>query len=315
MPGVHLEKSLQQEICAHLAAHGWEHSPNDSGYDAARALFPEDLLTWLELSDPKNYERVVKAGSSAAETAKAQERILDSLEKALITPEEQGGGTLNVLRKGFKVIGARRPFKILQLPPQDNRNPELTELFEKNILRVVEEVHAYPSQPQKARVDLVFFCNGVPVATAELKSEYAQTLQEAIKQYKQDRDPKLSPLLQEHRGALVHFALSQDEIHMTTRLAGRATTFLPFNRGNENGAGNPPNPEGFSTSYFWEEILARDTWITILSKFIYTNHEKKVDPLTGRTTRHAQTRFPRYHQWRAVTNLVAATREEGAGNK
>lgn len=315
MPRAHLERPFQQEICEYLAANGWEHSPNDSGYDAERALFPADLLKWLQVSDPQNYERIVKPGLSADETAKAQERILDSLVRTLATPELQGGGTLNVLRKGFRVLGARRPFKVLQLPPQDNRNPELSDLFEKNILRVVEEVHAYPTQPQKARVDLVFFCNGIPVATTELKSEYAQTLQQAIKQYKQDRDPKLSPLLQEHRGALVHFALAQDEIFMTTRLDGKATTFLPFNRGKDNGAGNPINPEGISTSYFWEEILQRNTWITILSKFIYTNHEKKVDPFTGRITPHSQTRFPRYHQWRAVTKLVDAARFEGPGHR
>ncbi|MDO4916209.1 MAG: DEAD/DEAH box helicase family protein [Rothia sp. (in: high G+C Gram-positive bacteria)] len=315
MPRTHLERPFQKEICAHLAEHGWEHSPSDSGYDAARALFPADLLEWLKLSDPQNYERVVNPAASAAEQAKAEERILDSLVRTLNEPETHGGGTLNVLRKGFKVLGARRAFKVLQLPPQDHRNPELTELFQQNILRVVEEVHAYPNQPQKARVDLVFFCNGLPVATAELKSEYAQTLQEAIKQYKQDRDPKHSPLLQEHRGALVHFALSQDEIYMTTRLEGRATTFLPFNKGNNHGAGNPINPEGAATSYFWEEILQRDTWITILSKFIYTNHERKTDPLTGRPIHRSQIRFPRYHQWRAVTKLIAAAKEEGPGHK
>lgn len=125
---------------------------------------------------------------------------------------------------------------MLAYPPQDNRNHELTALYHKNILRVVEEVRYNPTD-ETARIDLVLFINGLPVATIELKSEYTQTLQDAINQYRTDRNPKTSPLIQEHRGALVHFALSQDEIAMTTKLAGKATNFLPFNRGANGSAG------------------------------------------------------------------------------
>lgn len=102
---------------------------------------------------------------------------------------------------------------------------------------------------------------------------------------------------------------------MTTRLAGKGTTFLPFNRGKDGGAGNPAVDGNLPTSYFWHETLDRDTWLTILTKFIYTNHQSTKDPLTGRTVHKTHTRFPRYHQWRAVTKLVTAARTEGAGNK
>lgn len=314
MPRTHLERPLQQDICAYLAAHGWVHSPNSAGYDARRALYPADVLTWLKTSDPKNYATLIKPGTDPTTQQAQENRLLDRLVTKLSAPEEQGGGTLNVLRKGFSVPGARRPFQLLAYPPQDNRNPDLTALYQKNILRVVEEVRYNPAD-EAARIDLVLFINGLPVATIELKSEYTQTLQEAIKQYRTDRDPKTSPLLQEHRGALVHFALSQDEIAMTTKLAGSATSFLPFNRGANGGAGNPIIDGKLATSYFWEEILEPGTWITILTKFIYTNHQKITDPLTGKTTHKSHIRFPRYHQWRAVTKLVQAARIEGAGHK
>ncbi|MFW0120086.1 type I restriction endonuclease subunit R [Rothia sp. P5764] len=314
MPRTHLERPLQQDICAHLAAHGWQHSPSSDGYDPVNALYPQDLFTWLEISDPVAYRSLVNPDEPASAQAAAQERIITALTKKLSLPEENGGGPLNTLRKGFRVLGARRDFKLLAPPPQDNRNPEVAKLYQANILRVVEEVR-YDPHNQLSRIDLVLFVNGLPIATIEIKSEYAQTLAHATRQYREDRDPKTSPLLQEHRGALVHFALTQDEIAMTTRLAGKSTVFLPFNRGHKGGAGNPPVEGDLATSYFWHEILDRDTWLTILTKFIYTNHQKVKDPLTGRTLTKASTRFPRYHQWRAVTRLLAAARAEGAGNK
>ncbi|GAA1754844.1 type I restriction endonuclease subunit R [Rothia terrae] len=314
MSRTHLERPLQQYICAHLAADGWKHSPNSNGYDAQRALFPADVLAWLQTSDPKSYASLIKPEADPATRQAQTNRLLDRLVTKLSDPEEHGGGTLNVLRKGFSVPGARRPFHLIAYPPQDGRNPELTALYQQNILRVVEEVRFNPAD-ESERIDLVLFINGLPVATIELKSEYTQTLQHAINQYRNNRNPKTSPLLQEHRGALVHFALTQDEIAMTTKLAGKATTFLPFNQGKDGGAGNPIVDGKLSTSYFWEEILEPNTWINILTKFIYTNHQKTTDPLTGKTKQKSHIRFPRYHQWRAVTKLVNTARIEGAGKK
>ncbi|WP_238694067.1 MULTISPECIES: DEAD/DEAH box helicase family protein [unclassified Kocuria] len=113
----------------------------------------------------------------------------------------------------------------------------------------------------------------------------------------------------------MHFALTDNDVYMTTELKGAGTSFLPFNRGHHNGAGNPPNPNGARSSYFWEETLQRDTWLSILTKFVYVNHQKKVDPRTGAEIDRAQIRFPRYHQWRAVSRLTAAAREDGPGHK
>lgn len=312
MNALHQEKELQREIAEHLEDHGWLHSPNSSGYDKERALFPEDVLGWLRETDPDNFARIVPNTENEAVRAKGERRILDRIASQLAQPEKDGGGVLNVLRKGFSVPGARQ-FKMLQMPPADDRNPKIVEKYAKNRLRVVQEV-GY-SAKKRDRIDLVLFLNGLPMATIEIKTNYTQSLQDAIQQYKLDRLPAGEPLLTPFRGALVHFALTDNDVYMTTDLKGGETFFLPFNKGHNNGAGNPPCSDGTKTSYFWREILDRDTWINILTKFVYVNHQKKKDPRTGRETTKAQIRFPRYHQWRAVTRLTQAARVDGPGNK
>lgn len=301
------ETEFQKLIVAHLAANGWEVGTSDR-YDRERALYPDDVLAWLALDDEKNLRKIV-AGD---DDARGRTRVLDRLAASLATDEKQGGGTLTVLRKGFDVVGAKR-FRMIQQPPADDRNPDMTALYERTILRVVPELRY--STKKDDRLDLAFFVNGIPVATVELKTNFAQSLGAAIAQYKHDRHPQGEPLLTVGRGALVHFALTQDEIAMTTRLVGEATSFLPFNRGHDGGAGNAPNGDKPRTAYFWEDVLDRDAWLTILTKFVYTNHEKQTDPLTGKVTTRSQIRFPRFHQWRAVTALTAAARGDGPGHR
>lgn len=305
----HQELAFQDEIAAHLESNGWLRSRDSSGYDKERALFPEDLLGWLEETDPDNYARIVPAEADLALREKGENRILDRVAKALSADEAHGGGTLSVLRKGFEVVGARAAFKLLQMPPADDRNPNLTDRYRKNRLRVVQEV-VY-SAKKADRIDLVLFCNGLPVATIELKTEFTQSLQAGIAQYRKDRAPLGEPLLTPFRGALVHFVVTPTEVAMTTKLSGAATHFLPFNKGHDKGGGNPP---GEGSRYIWTEVLERDAWLTILAKFIYVNHETQEDPITGEVTEKRQIRFPRFHQWRAVTALVAAARTEGSGH-
>lgn len=240
MSSTHLERPLQQDICAQLVAQGWAHSPNSAGYDAVRALYPADVLAWLQTSDPKNYASLIKPDADPVTLQAQEKRLRDRLVTKLSTPEEQGEGILNVLRKGFSIPGTRRPFQLIAYPPQDKRNPDLTALYQKNILRVVEEVRYNPAD-ESARIDLVLFINGLPVATIELKSEYTQTLQDAINQYRTSRDSKTSPLLQEHRGALVHFALSQDQIAMTTKPAA-PRRHQPSRRPTRHDRGRPLPP-------------------------------------------------------------------------
>lgn len=304
----HQEKAFQESIARHLGSAGWLVSTDASGYDVQRALFPEDLLGWLQESDPDNYARIVSPDALARE--RGERRILDRVVKQLSTDESQGGGTLKTLRGKLRLAGAR-DFSLLQFPPADTRNPVLVERYELNRLRVVPEV-AY-STKHDGRLDFVLFVNGIPVATIELKTEMTQALEAAKRQYRKDRRPQGEPLLTAGRGALVHFAVSEEQMAMTTRLAGDATVFLPFDRGHNNGAGNPPVPGKVPSAYFWEEILEPDTWLHILTKFIYINHQQQTDPTTGRVTETTQIRFPRYHQWRAVTKLTAAAKTQGPG--
>src|SRR5699024_4465551 len=265
----------------HLQSQGWLRSDNSVGYDVKRALFPEDLLGWLEESDPENFARIVPSDADEATQERGRRRLLDRVVKQLATPKANGGGTLKTLRGKLRLPGAR-DFSLLQFPPADDRNPELIARYRLNRLRVVRELRY--SAKSGGSLDFVLFANGIPVATIELKTEMTQALEAAKQQYRKDRRPKGEPLLTAGRGALVHFAVSEEEDAMTTRLNGDATEFLTFTRGNNNGQGNPPLEGKAPSAYFWEEILDPDTWLHILTKFIYINHERQTDPTTGEIT-------------------------------
>ena len=308
----HHESVLEDEICAHLAAHGWEYSSNDAGYDRELALFPEDVFWWLQHTQPDEWDKRVKPEDPSAAQEKSKVALLQRLSKALSTDLKADGGTLAVLRRGFSDFNAN--FAMCQFKPNSELNATTAAKYQAVRLRVMRQVRYSRSRPGKA-IDLVFFVNGIPVATAELKTDFTQSVEHAIEQYKKDRQPKGEPLLGFATRALVHFAVSNTEVHMTTRLAGQDTVFLPFNRGNGHHAGNPPNPHGSATAYLWETILQRDTWLEILDRFMHLEITDKRDPDTGKKTRKETLLFPRYHQWDAVTRLVAAARTEGPGHK
>ncbi|MEU6121859.1 type I restriction endonuclease [Streptomyces sp. NPDC047123] len=312
----HTEIEFENELCKYLAAHGWRYSKDDAGYDRERALFPEDLFEWLQDTQPTELAKVVKP--SAANAAKQREQVLDRLVKFLAIDMENGGGTLNVLRLGFKHLSAK--FRMCQFKPESTLNAKTVSDYSKVRLRVMRQVHF--STADQRSVDLVFFINGLPVATAELKTDFTQTVEDAKLQYKTSRQPKdpgtkhVQPLFCSGRGALVHFAVSNDEVWMTTKLAGDKTFFLPFNRGTEDGgAGNPLNPNGSPSSYLWERVLQRDAWLNVFGRFIYIKHDQSTDPISGNTTRSATLRFPRFHQWEAVTEVTDKVIEEGAGHR
>ncbi|UCA47982.1 DEAD/DEAH box helicase family protein [Streptomyces sp. WA6-1-16] len=312
----HNEAEFEQELCKHLATHGWLYSGNDAGYDRDRAIFPEDTFEWLQETQPGELAKVVKQG--APDESKQREQLLDRLVKLLTIDMENGGGTLNVLRHGFKHLSAR--FRMCQFMPESTLNAKTVEDYGKVRLRVMRQVHF--STADQRSVDLVFFINGLPVATAELKTDFTQTVEDAKQQYRNSRHPKdpgtkhVQPLFTSGRGALVHFAVSNDEVWMTTKLASEKTVFLPFNRGTEDGgAGNPLNPEGSPSSYLWERVLQQDAWLNIFGRFMYIKHDQHTDPITGKKTRSATLRFPRFHQWEAVTEVTNKVIEEGAGRR
>lgn len=245
---LHREINFETEICEHLSANGWLYSPNDDGYDRARALFPEDVLAWVQETQPKAWESIVKNhGTNAADTLLS--RLRDQLDQR---------GTLDVMRQGVEMLGLRGKLLLSQFKPALAINPDILTRYAANRLRIMRQVHY--SQHNENSIDLVLFLNGLPVATVELKTDFTQSVQDAIDQYRFDRHPKpkgqaAEPLLSFPNGALVHFAVSNREVHMTTRLDGPATQFLPFNQGDDGAAGNPLNPNGgYRTAYLWEQV-------------------------------------------------------------
>lgn len=297
----HHEIGLEDAICAHLAAHGWLRAEGDAAlHDRGRALFPADLVVWVQATQPEAWDALAKVHGAAAETA-----LLDRVRAAL---DKQG--TLDVLRFGVEMVGLKTPLRMAQFRPALGLNEATLKAFEANRLRVVRQVRY--SEANGNCLDLVLYLNGIPVATAELKTDFTQGIEDAVDQYRFDRHPHpkgqaREPLLSFPSGALVHFAVSDSEVQMTTRLAGPSTRFLPFNKGHEGGAGNPPNPAGHPTAYLWEEVWARDSWLEILGRYVVAERDRKKQ-ITGII-------FPRYHQLDATRKLVAAVKEEGAEGK
>lgn len=308
----HHESSFEAEICEYLAEHGWFYSPTDAGYDRELALFPEDVFEWLTDTQTEQLAKRVKPELTGEARAKARQGALNTLVKALGADPKANGGTLAVLRRGFKDLNAQ--FHMCQFRPNTTLNVTTKKKYDAVRLRVMRQVH-YSTQNSYNSIDLVFFINGIPVATAELKTDFTQNITDAVLQYKHHRHPKGEPLLQFGSRALVHFAVSSSEVQMTTKLAGKDTVFLPFNRGNKGHKGNPPNPHGSPTAYLWQTILQRDTWLDILGRFMHLQVEDQDDPVSGKKGRTQTMLFPRFHQWEAVTKLVEAARTDGPGHR
>jgi type I restriction enzyme R subunit len=289
-----------------LTRGGWKPSTN-AEWDQGRALFPARVFAFLQETQPKLWDEM-RALHAAG---------LEALLIAALVKELDLKGTLHVLRHGFKFYG--KTFRLAYFKPAHGLNYEVLELYSKNRLTVTRQVPCHPAD--NSTVDMVFAVNGLPVATCELKNPgTGQSWRHAVKQYREDRDPR-APLFQWRSRALVHFAADPDEVHMTTRLAREETHFLPFNRGShpgeiQCGAGNPQHPSGYRTGYFWEEVLQFDSFLDILGHFMFVERkEEKVDDGQGgkqRVTRETLI-FPRYHQLDAVRKLVARTGDDGAG--
>jgi len=299
---LHQEHHFEAEICAHLGAHGWLYEEGAAqAFDTARGLYPPDLLAWLLATQPEAHEKLAKTHG-----AQMPQVLAERLRKTL-----NERGTLEVLRRGVEMLGLKEPLQVAQFKPALGLNPAIQARYEANRLRVLRQVRHSPNAP-KDEIDLVLCLNGVPVATVELKSDFTQGVGDAVDQYRFDRHPQpkggvLEPVLGFPGGALVHFAVSQSEVMMTTRLEGKATRFLPFNRGNAGGAGNAPNPEGFATAYLWEEVWARESWLDILHRYLVGKRDDK--------KRLTSVIFPRYHQLDATRRLIADVREKGPGQR
>ncbi len=312
------EAQFQQDIIGALAAQGWLVG-TASGYDRRTALYTEDVLSYFKDAWPERWDKFVKANPNDPGGVLVQ-KLVRELEQ---------GGTLDVLRHGFKLPTMK--VELCSFQPDHGMNPDTLKRYQCNRLRVVPEVSYSPhareagssGQSYNPRLDLVLFVNGIPTATLELKSEFKQSVENAKRQYRYDRpvkDPltrKPEPLLTFKRGALVHFAVGQNEVAMTTKLAGKDTFFLPFNLGSEEGgAGNPmpADDSQYSTGYLWQRLLQPDAWLKVLGRFLHLD-KKTSEGFDGTLVTKETMIFPRYHQWEVVNKLVNTTRAEGPGKR
>ncbi|MDA8239028.1 MAG: type I restriction endonuclease [Nitrospiraceae bacterium] len=297
-------ESYVEEIL--LTKCSWKAGTN-AEWDNDRALFPKQVTAFLQDTQPKLWEQMLKLHGTE----------LEAMIVATLVKELDSKGSLHVLRHGFKFYG--KTFRLAYFKPAHGLNYEILTLFGRNRLTVTRQVPCHPHNNDT--MDLVFAVNGLPVATCELKNPgTGQNWRHAVNQYKNDRDFR-TPLFQFKTRALVHFAADPDEVHMTTRLRGTKTQFLPFNRGSNPGevkcgAGNPQHPSGYRTGYFWEDVLRFESFLDIIGHFMFIERkDEKVDDGQGgsrRITRETMI-FPRYHQLDAARKLVEASRTEGLG--
>ena len=305
----HTERDFETAIEAGLSSSGGFETRRPSAFDEALALFSDDVAGFLKDSQPAKWEALeALLGPKTAPT------VLDSLSKEL-----ELKGTLHVLRHGFKCYG--KTFRMAYFRPNTTMNPEAAGNYAKNRLTITRQV-SFISVMKKADgknrrcvIDVTLAVNGIPVVTAELKNPLTgQRAADAVGQYKDDRDGR-DLLFAFKRRALVHFAVDPDEVWMTTRLRGKETHFLPFNRGNNHGAGNPPVEGNWKTHYLWDEVLQTGSLLEILQRFMHLEvKERQVKTDMGvRTVRKETMIFPRYHQLDAVRKLVAHAKAESAG--
>ena len=293
------EMAFEAVIEAHLLSHGFV-SVSSKRFDRERAIFPETVLSFIQETQVKEWSRLEALLGDGA-----REQVLGDLCRWMDIH-----GSLATLRHGFKCYG--RTLRVAYFKASHGLNPELEARFAANDLGLTRQLHYSPRSENS--VDVTLSLNGIPVVTLELKNPLTgQWTEDACQQYK-GRDPR-EPIFEFKRRTLVHFAVDTESVFMTTRLAGNATQFLPFNKGCDGAAGNPPHPGGrtYRTAYLWEEVLERDSLLDLLARFIHLQIDEKRDENSGKAKRETMI-FPRYHQLEAVRLLVDAARRTGVGH-
>lgn len=294
------EKNYEAFIEKYLTTKGGYIKADETGYDNKTGIIISDMFSFIKTSQPREWKKVIDSQGSQAETY-----FIDRLKKNI-----DESGFLHVLRNGIKLNGVT--INLIFFKPESNINTDSMKLYEQNICKLVRQLHY--SYLNNNSLDSVLFINGFPIVTIELKNEFTgQTCDDAIRQYKNDRDPN-EIIFQFNKRSLVHFAVDLQEVYMTTKLNGIATKFLPFNQGsngagNVGGKGNPYNENGFATAYLWENVLNKDSLFDILNKYIQL--EVKKNKKTGEIKKTLI--FPRYHQLDVVRKLIADAKQNGAG--
>jgi type I restriction enzyme R subunit len=297
MPVDHKEVAFEAAIEDSLLARGGFTKSDPDEFDRTLALNRGQLFAFLRESQPKTW---TKLESMLGEQAEAT--ILDDLIGALAAR-----GCLDVLRHGFKCYG--KQLKLAFFAPAHGMNPETQRLYETNRLTVTRQLKY--SVNSENSIDVVLGLNGLPIVTLELKNQISgQTYRNAMYQYMSDRDPR-EAIFQFKKRTLVHFAVDTDEAWMTTRLEGKQTRFLLFNKGRDRGAGNPDNPGGYKTAYLWEQVLTRDSLLDILARFLHLEVDEK--KAGAKTVKRERMIFPRYHQLDCVRKAEADAKVAGVG--
>ena len=274
---------------------GYEEGTN-ADYNKEYAIDEPRLFRFLQDTQPS---QMGKLGVFQSEQKRRQ--FLNRLQGELVKR-----GIVDVLRNGIKVY----PVDLIMfyLTPTEN-NEKAREMFQKNIFSVTRQLH-YSQDAGKLALDLCLFINGLPVITFELKNQLTkQNVDDAVQQYKDDRDPRES--LFQFKRCMVHLAVDDARIKFCTRLAGKDSWFLPFDKGYNDGAGNPPNPNGLMTDYLWKDILTKEKLTLIIEN--YAQVVVEVDEDTKK--KKEKQIFPRYHQLDVVTKLLRDVREKGVGHK
>jgi len=294
----HSELAFESIIESNLWGNGYI-PINPVPYDREHAIFPDQIIQFIQQTQPTEWMKLeILLGD------KTGDQILSDLCKWMDTY-----GSLATLRHGFKCYG--RTLRVAFFKAAHGLNPEMEERYNANRIGITRQLHY--SMRNENSIDVVLSVNGIPVATLELKNPMTNQNAENAKHQYGSRDAH-EPIFEFKRRTLVHFAVDTDVVWMTTRLAGDVTYFLPFNKGHNGGAGNPPDPEGrnYRTGYLWEEVLQRDSLLDILARFIHLQiKEQRTDD--GRRAKKEEMIFPRYHQLQAVRNLEAAVRQDGPG--
>lgn len=299
-PSTHSEAAFETVCEEYLLSQGYLKVA--SPFNVAKAIFPEEVIAFIRATQAKEWDKL-----EALHGANTASQILTDLNKWM-----DSYGSLATLRHGFKCYG--RTLHVAFFKAAHGMNPELEERYAANRLGITRQLHYSERHPERS-LDMVISLNGIPIFTVELKNPLTgQTVENAKHQYRKDRDQH-EVIFEFKRRTLAHFAVDTEEAWMTTRLAGDATHFLPFNKGHKFGKGNPPDPNerGYRTAYLWEEIFQRDSLLDILARFLHLQIEERFDE-DGHKYKKESMIFPRYHQLQAVRKLVASARSEGVGH-
>ena len=289
------EKQFQRYVIEHLVEDNQYVERKNSDFDRLFALDRGMLFKFLEDTQPDTMAALRKIYKGVTE---------ETIVNYINTEATKGRGSiLNVLKHGVEISNYK--LELMYTKPATSFNKELLSKYEKNIFSVAEEVWASDTE----RIDLVLFLNGIAIISFELKCNLAgQSYQDAIYQYRNDRNPKTRLFLFK-AGCLVNFAMDLEEVYMTTKLNGGATFFLPFNMGSGEGVncgkGNPISPDKYSVSYMWEDILKKDTILDLIGRFIFVETKEEVDELTRKKKVKESLIFPRYHQLDVIRKLIA----------